>query len=337
MQAMPVYIGLLLLILGLIVGFGIRTVFFEAPIVVNPDSNALLKPLRVTVYSSPECPACSEATSLELLLQKRGVVFERVNADISQAPYSAEFEALDANTVPVSTIDSIELKKRDPALFASLGNLFKEKNGLLVFEEIELYKVTLPDFPVPVLFTKLPAGGSCQWNEGDKPLIWEFGDFLCKDCYDSIGPMSQLLADFNNQIEYDFRHFVSFGQDNDSELIANSAECARAQGWFEPYKKTVFEEFFGLRYPTWDGNFQVQAAEKARVPDVNAFKTCIEEKRYQSKVAPRTGTDYSIGSAYRVKQLPAYLIDCRVLVVKPNALEETLCGLHPELSACDAQ
>ncbi|MBS3061530.1 MAG: thioredoxin domain-containing protein [Candidatus Diapherotrites archaeon] len=337
-QSMPIYIGVMLLIVGLLAGFGLRAAFFEAPVITNPDQNNdtnQTNSIEVKVFTDQTCAICNETTSFELLLQKRGVAYTRTSIDISNPQNRATFDSLDANTVPTVSVNAADLKKKDAALEATLSRQFKTKNGQLIMEEIELYAVTKPDYPIPVKFVQNPSPAACVTAQ--TPLVWEFGDFLCPECYDTLPQVVQLESDFNNQIQYDFKHMIYFGQDTDSERVANSAECARDQNKFTQYKKTIFEQFFGLNFPSWDPARQLVAATQAQIPDQNQFKTCIDSNQHFDKVNRTNGTDITIARQFKVAMVPAFLIDCQYLVLRPANIANTLCGLHPALAACDNQ
>ncbi len=333
-QAMPLYIGILLLILGAIIGFGVRAAFFEAPVITPDQNNQNPTPLNVTVFTAPNCPSCNQTTSFELLLQKRGIAFTRITKDTADPQVKTEFDSLDANSLPVVSVDLVELQARDSALLTSLTNYGQNKNGQFILEELNLLPATQPINPVTIQLVSIPQTNACT---SDKPTIIEYSDFLCEDCYNVLGQSVQLQKDFNTEIEYRFVPLTVLGQDNDSELVANSYLCAVDQNTGEQYKKSIFEQFFGLNFPSWDTERQMIAATQAKVPDLNQFATCLDQNKFSSQLNPRTGTNTQQADQFKINRLPTYVIDCQYLVIAPQDITKTLCELHPELTACGNQ
>lgn len=76
----------------------------------------------------------------------------------------------------------------------------------------------------------------------DAPVtIVEYGDFGCHACraWHNSGVKEQLLADFGDQINFEFRHFPVITRQ--SPQAAEAAQCAAAQDSFWEYHDYIYE------------------------------------------------------------------------------------------------
>jgi len=77
----------------------------------------------------------------------------------------------------------------------------------------------------------------------DAPVqVVEFGDFGCPSCraWHNAGIQEQLVADFGDQISFEFRHFPVITAQ--SPQAAEAAQCAAEQGAFWDYHDHIYEQ-----------------------------------------------------------------------------------------------
>jgi protein-disulfide isomerase len=94
----------------------------------------------------------------------------------------------------------------------------------------EITKIDMPDLP------------NVEWK-GDKNAkitVVEFSDFECPYCANFTPTITQMLAEYGNQVRFTYRHFpLSFHQN--AQKAAEAFECAKEQGqWYEMHDK-LFE------------------------------------------------------------------------------------------------
>ncbi|MDO8625100.1 MAG: thioredoxin domain-containing protein [Candidatus Diapherotrites archaeon] len=334
-QSTPLYIGLLLLVLGLVVGFGLRAAFFEAPLPTNPDTNTTptLQPLEVQVFLPANCTNCVEKTVLERILDKRGVLYERKLQNTTDATVQAQLKSWNITTLPVTAVNTLELQRRDPPLFNSIGPYGQNNNGTFFIEEKNIYPDTLlPGSQIILQHLQNPVPSSCSMNT--KPVVWEFGDPLCKDCFASHGQVDQLLLTFGNQIQYEYKSFLQSGQDQDDENAANAIECARDQNQLQAYKNEMGQKWYEQGAPIWSTVTQLQIAKDLNMTDLNRFQSCINNGTHRSVVDRNNGIDATLARAFGITRQPAFALDCQYTVMNTQSISQILCDVHPQLVGC---
>lgn len=69
----------------------------------------------------------------------------------------------------------------------------------------------------------------------------EYGDFECPHCAQAHAAMKIILAHFDRQLRFVYRHYPRPQVHPDAELMAEAAEAAAAQGKFWPFHDLLFE------------------------------------------------------------------------------------------------
>jgi protein-disulfide isomerase len=72
--------------------------------------------------------------------------------------------------------------------------------------------------------------------------VVEYGDFQCPQCKQAVGAVKQVLARFENQVRFAFRHFPLVGVHPHALRAAEAAECAAGQGRFWEMHDLLFEK-----------------------------------------------------------------------------------------------
>ncbi|MBU0636203.1 hypothetical protein KKE06_04220 [Candidatus Micrarchaeota archaeon] len=335
-EGIPMYIGILLLVLGIILGFGFHALFFPPEIIVQPPAVPLgPEPiaLDLTIVIHPDCKLCSNESSLELLLTERE---KKANVTLVDAttPEGADLvQSLGIDSFPTTIVNTVEFKDADAALFATLQTKFSIVNNSLVLPEKDLMLQT--KIPAGYMLKEIPGGVACELPE-NKVLVWEFGDLLGNATYNSLPSVSALLAlnRDTNEIEYDFKYLYSSNSDSESVAIADA--CSKSFGVFETYHRGILERWHSLQLPTWNWVEQLAVAEKVGLEDLTGFQSCVEDQDPLETVAFQTGQDTLLAQTLDLQQVPSFVVDCQFVMVNHLKLVEGVCQQHPELSACES-
>ena len=110
--------------------------------------------------------------------------------------------------------------------------------------------------------------------------IVEFGDFGCPSCraWHNAGIQEQILADFGDQISFQFRHFPVITAQ--SPQAAEAAQCAAEQDAFWQFHDHIYEQ-------TREGALSrgdLQSYAAALDLDQTAFNNCLESGRFRGQV-----------------------------------------------------
>jgi len=110
--------------------------------------------------------------------------------------------------------------------------------------------------------------------------IVEYGDFGCPSCraWHNAGIQEQLLADFGDQISFQFRHFPVITAQ--SPQAAEAAQCAAEQDAFWQFHDYIYEQ-------TREGALSrddLQSYAAALGLDQTAFNSCLETGRFREQV-----------------------------------------------------
>ena len=115
----------------------------------------------------------------------------------------------------------------------------------------------------------------------DAPVqIVEFGDFGCPACraWHNAGIQEQLLADFGDQISFQFRHFPVITRQ--SPQAAEAAQCAAEQDAFWQFHDYIYEQTRESALSKSD----LQSYAAALGLDQTAFNSCLESGRFREQV-----------------------------------------------------
>lgn len=129
--------------------------------------------------------------------------------------------------------------------------------------------------------------------------LTEYSDFFCPYCSRVAPAMDRLMEEFPGKIRRIFRHYpLPFH--TGAERVHEASECAREQGKFWAFHHYVFSNMREVKHP----DFLNQAAQAVSL-DREAFKSCAESRKYESKVKQ----DIEEGSAKGVRGTPAAFIN----------------------------
>jgi protein-disulfide isomerase len=140
----------------------------------------------------------------------------------------------------------------------------------------------------------------------DAPVrIVEFGDLGCPACrqWHNSGIMQQLLARFEGQINFTFRHFPVITRQ--SPKAAEAAQCAAEQDRFWQYHDFVYEQ-------TSLGDLSISALKGyAAAVGLNSeqFEQCLDSGKYRDYVA----RDQSAAVADGARGTPSFYINGEIV------------------------
>ena len=124
------------------------------------------------------------------------------------------------------------------------------------------------------------AAAGTRMGPADAPVeIVEFSDFQCPFCAVVQETLAAVRARHPDRVAVVYRHFPLDAIHPHARGAANAAECAGEQDAFEPYHDLLFTAQDSIGRRGWD-----RFAEEAGVPDLDAFRRCVEEARYASRV-----------------------------------------------------
>jgi protein-disulfide isomerase len=178
--------------------------------------------------------------------------------------------------------------------------------GVIIIPSINNVRNPGNDFAMITPEAYTTTNGTNVGNPQAKVKVEVFEDFQCSACKtyaEFIEPqVIQSLAE-TNQIHYVFYEFPFLDdklQEKASDLSANAAECANAQGKFWDYKKLLFaNQRLGF---TED---RLVSYAKALGIDTDQFKTCLTEKPYQNKI----DQDIAAGVEYGITGTPTIIVN----------------------------
>ncbi len=353
-SAIPLYLGILLLVLGIVAGITIG----KTTISCTADANAANcpnpnppKPLLLTkiVYDG-QCDFCSKEISFLSVLEANDINKSVELVDAYSGEGKALVKSLQFNFLPALIIDgnsfrnSMQIKTNQGASI-SLRELIDEVlNGMLgriaVLKRDNFYVLPeMPEFATKsnnISFVETPE--PCKLD-ANMARLDEFADYLCPYCASAVATVDALQEKFGNSLEYHFRNFVVH---DDALIIANAAECARKQGAeeFDKFMRCAFTTKFTENIDTTDENVlkgcalvSLAGSPGDGIGDMNAFETCMNEWGALDIVDLESGSDTLAARAYMLTGTPGFVVDCRYVVGLPQ-VESAICNLHPDLNGC---
>lgn len=325
--AMPLYVGILLLVLGIVAGFAMHTFFFPAKPLEKPVPAVSLSYFFVT---HPDCKLCPAESSFELLLKQRKIPYEQTIVDATSVKGAAMMQKFDISSFPTVVVDAINLENADPPLYATLQTKYTIRQGSFVLPEKDFMQQT--KIYSAYMLAKIPPGVLCPATDA-KAQVWEFGDLLEPASFDTLKFSSQVWTDLNGSVEYDFKYLSLYPPH--SEQAAAMDVCTKPQGIFFKYHSLAMARKNNQGREIWNWIEGRNIAQEVGLTDVNSFQACVDSNETKQRVLPETGIDANLSRAFEIKQIPSFVLDCRFVIVNPSKLKEDICLQRPDLSACE--
>ena len=141
-----------------------------------------------------------------------------------------------------------------------------------------------------------------QWmGRKDAPVrIVEFSDFQCPFCARAHPVLDAVRRRHPDRVAVLYRHFPLDAIHPHARPAAAAAECAGAQGRFEPFATLLFAQQDSLGAKPWP-----RFAAEAGVPDGAAFERCLRDPRTRAAVEG----DARAGTAAGVQVTPTLVIN----------------------------
>lgn len=128
-------------------------------------------------------------------------------------------------------------------------------------------------------------GSAMLFNGGSKKsrkvFLLEYSDFQCPFCKRVQQTLQTLRKIYDKDVQFGYRHFpLPFHKE--AKNLSEAVECARDQGRFWQLQALFFEKNNDLSPPSGEG--LVAVARKAGVKNLQVFKKCLKERKYQERV-----------------------------------------------------
>lgn len=161
----------------------------------------------------------------------------------------------------------------------------------------------------------LAVGGSVIGAQDAPVRIVAFSDFQCPFCARVNAGLDRVRANDPERVAVVYRHFPLQSIHPAAFAAANAAECAGAQGKFQPYHDVLFAAQDSIGRRAWDSY-----AQEAGVPDLAEFGKCVEEERFRDRVA----ADLAAGEKLGVTGTPTFIFEGRMIsgLPAPDQLDE---------------
>ncbi len=132
--------------------------------------------------------------------------------------------------------------------------------------------------------------------------VVEYGDFECPNCKQAAGAVKLLLARFEQQTRFVFRHFPLEEIHPHALRAAEVAECAGAQGKFWQMHDLLFENQLHLSLP------KLRDYARALDLDMARFTAEFDDEVYLQRVREHQQS----GSASGVRATPGFFVNGRI-------------------------
>ncbi|MBI5306589.1 thioredoxin domain-containing protein [Candidatus Wolfebacteria bacterium] len=148
-----------------------------------------------------------------------------------------------------------------------------------------------------------------DWTKGNqkaKIIIIEYSDFQCPACGFYYPLIKQLVVDFNDKIQFTYRHFPLKQIHQNAELAAFAAEAAGKQMKFWEMHDLIFENQSKWSDQINAKNTFLSYAQSLQL-DIERFKNDLDSKEIKEKVK----NDYQSGIQSGVNSTPTFFLNDR--------------------------
>lgn len=171
--------------------------------------------------------------------------------------------------------------------------------------------------------TSLLAGTvfDSDWVRGNKnsPIILvEYSDFQCPACVTYLPFLKQLNKEFENKVQFVYRHFPLKQIHPNAEIAAVAAEAAGKQDKFWEMHDMIFEkqnEWSRLSKSEVRDKF-TQYAQELNI-DIEKFKSDLDSEEIKEKI----NNDYDSGVKFDVQGTPTFFLNGNK-IQNPQSYEE---------------
>jgi protein-disulfide isomerase len=150
---------------------------------------------------------------------------------------------------------------------------------------------------------QVAASGPAMGPEDAPVTIVEFSDYECPFCARAEPIISEVLKRYEGKVRFVYRHFPLDSIHKQARGASEAAACADEQGKFWPYHALLFGSGADLSAAGLESHAEAVEA------DLEAFRTCVEERRYKATVE----ADVAEGRSAGVTGTPAFFVNGIVL------------------------
>ncbi len=163
-----------------------------------------------------------------------------------------------------------------------------------------------PNEPIEVVRYPVTEQDNPAIGPADAPItIIEFSDFECPFCtrwHQQVWP--RLQEAYGDKIRLVYRDFPLYSIHPNAGPAAEAANCANEQGRFWEYHDLLFAAEQGL------GREAYEAYATQLNLDLAQFKTCLDERRYESEVT----ADFEYARQLGIQSTPTFFINGVALI-----------------------
>ncbi|MEW6295119.1 MAG: thioredoxin domain-containing protein [Candidatus Diapherotrites archaeon] len=327
----PPYVIALIVILGIALGFaGFKLISLMNE---NSQTGPVIEPLpkvKLILFYASECPFCDTENSIKRSFTVKKVDFEEELIDLSKEENKHYISDFNLFMVPSALVEEKTIRS-----YAAISPLMRQNyalvNGFYVVPESYL-----DSKPKNLMFFE----AKCSADQ-NKVKVEEFADYYCYPCWKSLDAVDQLKRKFTPQLQYKFKNFSLMGQYSLYAQIA--AECVRLQGQleFNDYQQYLYKQIFSDANGNIDANkmnlfddrwtfVQGGLGLQLTFDQQAAFEQCLDDANTLSIIEE----DNKVAESYWLEYAPAFVIDCKYVLVGYENLKTAICMLHPGLDAC---
>jgi thiol-disulfide isomerase/thioredoxin len=155
---------------------------------------------------------------------------------------------------------------------------------------------------------ELISAGHQMGSPRGPAILLEFADFQCPACAKLHTMLHELSAKHPNLVVI-YRHYPLTQMHPLAYAAALESECAAAQARFEAYHDVLFD-----RQDSLSRLSPLDRAERAKVPDLVGFMSCVEHREF----AERVERDIAVGNSAKLEATPLiYVNNQRIVGVPP--------------------
>ncbi|MCR4336098.1 MAG: hypothetical protein NUV57_06230 [archaeon] len=346
---MPVYLMAMLVLLGLLIGFGANILFFpqsENPNTITPDLNVNdteYRTVPITMVYANDCIACRKTNTIEELFIIRQIPYKITEVEINSEEGKALQQQFNLKTLPTALIDAEKIKFY-PSTKTNFDGVFKIQNNRYIAPELNLNENTY----YPSYYIEKPV----EFCNSEKPTIVQFDDYYSNESINAKNTFYDFMNDFNQIVDFKFS-FAQLVSRDENAIIGNLfLTCAGEQNKYAELEQKItgiycnnpfkgdeeiitIPEIMGCRtlsehYGTPLSQFELDVALGRTSIDANSFITCIEKKDVLLNNAENTAKDLGLT---KIPPGGIFLIDCEETTSLTN-LKKDFCNKHPEIEAC---
>lgn len=181
----------------------------------------------------------------------------------------------------------------------------------------------LPPLDVSQRWSEITAHGYRLGSDTAPIHVVEFSDFQCPFCAALQPQLRTVRAQYRGQISILYRNYPLSSIHPFAREAALASACANEQGRFEAFHDSLFAKQDSIGLKTWDG-----FAGEAGVPDLQKFRTCVSDRRFE----PDVERDVRLGDRLGISGTPTLVINGRLLrgALTPDVIQKYINDPMPD-------